>query len=356
MMHQNFFHWHSRAEIKPETASLEPRWAAAGGVAEAASRDDLCHLLRLVLFTGPETAFSKRLTNSLLKAEPTFPIEKNTELLRVMAAAALHSTMDLPSEAADAIALGLRLGDLFPKRTVPVCEDILIRAGEYLSIESEAMRPAGFGGALDEAESEIEGHFATLKKAAVATTVPAELGKAVEAFGRAIVAAMKNSHGQVDKVNARLAEESQFLWWLIGHRSTELDRRREKLSIEDYSLHVASEGASRVRLLPPPASVESLLEEALDQCRGAKRSTTKLVDFIMAVDTSRLSLPVQALVVPELTPCGALLAERKRTGDVPGPEIFKQLRILPGATISPVQLAKQYFRELIFLRAIVEVK
>jgi hypothetical protein len=76
----------------------------------------------------------------------------------------------------------------------------------------------------------------------------------------------------------------------------------------------------------------------------------------MAVDTSRLSLPVQALVVPELTPCGALLAERKRTGDVPGPEIFKQLRILPGATISPVQLAKQYFRELIFLRAIVEVK
>ena len=60
MMHPNFFHWHARAELKPDVTILEPRWNAAAKFAEKLSVADICSLLRLVLFSGAEPEFAKR--------------------------------------------------------------------------------------------------------------------------------------------------------------------------------------------------------------------------------------------------------------------------------------------------------
>src|SRR5713226_4733436 len=98
MMHPNFYHWHARAELKPETAILEPRWNAAAKFAEKLSAADIRSLLRLVLFSGAEPEFAKLFSEALVKLEPTFPPERNAELLRVMATAAVYSQMDEPSE------------------------------------------------------------------------------------------------------------------------------------------------------------------------------------------------------------------------------------------------------------------
>ena len=105
MMHPHFYHWHARAELKPDTAILETRWKAAAEFAEDISAADICALLRLVVFPGAEPEFAKRFSEALVKLEPTFPPEGNAELLRVMATAAVYSQMDEPSSKADAIAL-----------------------------------------------------------------------------------------------------------------------------------------------------------------------------------------------------------------------------------------------------------
>lgn len=353
MMHPNFYHWHGRAELKPELAILEPRWNAAAQFAEKLSAAAIRSLLRLVLFPGAEPEFAKRFSESLVKLEPTFPPERNAELLRVMAAAAVHSQMDVPTDIADAIALGLQAAAFPQGRIEPVCQDVMTRAAEYLVVESERVRPAIYAGTLENAEKQVETHLAALKKAVEDNTLP-EIGKATEVLGRGMLVGMKHTHQQLGEVIGRLAEESQFLWWLVGRRSSALNTRRELLTAETYALPAAAEAAERVALLPPAASVESLLDDALAQCRKGGRASMPLADLIDAADANWVQHVASAVTAPELTPLAALLAKRRADGKLHA-NLLKQLRISPKMEVTPTEAARQYFRELIFLRAAEEI-
>jgi hypothetical protein len=352
-MHPNFYHWHARAELKPQPAILEPRWDAAAGFAKKLSAADIHSLLRLVLFPGAETEFAKRFSEAIVRLEPTFPPERNAELLRVMAAAATYSQMEDASNAADAIALGFHAANFPRGRIEPVCQDVMTRASEYLGAESERVRPSIYVGPLAKTEKQLETQFAALKKA-VDDNAPGEIGKATEALGHGVLAAMKESHQQLGEVIGRLTEESQFLWWLVGRRSPALNAPRESRTPEAYALPVAEEAAARVALLPPPASVESLLDEALSQCRDGRRTSIPLADLIATADGDWVQRTATTSTAPELTPVAAMLAVR-RTGGKPDANFLKQLRISSKTKVTPAEAARQYFRELMFLRAMEEV-
>lgn len=334
MMHPHFYHWHARAELKPETAILEPRWKAAAEFAENTSAADICALLRLAVFPGAEPEFGKRFTEALIKREPTFPPENNAELLRVMATAAVYSQMAEPSNEADAIALGLHAAAFQVQRIQPVCNDVMNRAAEYLGQESERVRPKTSNGA----------RFKALKDAVKdADWKDPESAKLVAA---GVV--------ELGDVLGRLTEESQFLWWLVGRRSPALNLRRDKLTREAYALAAAAEAAERVTLLPPSGSVESLLDEALAQCCETKRARAPLVEFIDAATQESVKGAASASAVLDLTPLTSMLAAR-RSGGKADTKTLKQLRIPPRTEASPEEAARQYFRELMFLRALSEL-
>lgn len=353
MMHPNFYHWHAHAELKPDPAILESRWNAAAKFAKKLSVADICSLLRLVLFSGAEPEFAKRFSEGLVKLEPTFPPERNAGLLRVMAAAAVHSQMDKPSNVADAIALGLKAAAFPNGRVEPVCKDVMTRAAEFLAVESERIRPAISAGVLAKAEELAETNFAALK-AALATNNPQEIGKATETLGRGVLTAMKESHSKLGEVINRLTEETQFLWWLVGRRSPMLNSRRALLTAETYALPAAAEAAERVALLPPAASVESLLDEALAQCNERGRDSASITDLIAAANAEWLQRTASTITVLELAPLAALLAGRRASGKEDA-RLLKQLRISPRMKATPAEAARQYFHELMFLRALEEV-
>ena len=353
MMHPNFYHWHAHAELKPEPASLEPRWNAAAKFAEKLSAADIRSLLRLVLFPGAEPEFANRFSGELVKLEPTFPPERNAELLRVMAAAAVHSRLEKSSNVADAFALGLQAAAFPQGRIEPVCQDVMTRAAAYLAEESERVRPEIDAGALEKAEKQTDAHFAVLKKAVEANT-PQEIGKATEALARGVLGTMKESHQQLGKVIDRLTEESQFLWWIIGRRSPSLNARREQLTAEAYALPAAAEAATRVLLLPPAASVESLLGESLSQCSKAGRASALLTELIASADAGWVQSTASSAATPELTPLAALLAERQQGGKLSAAAL-KKLRISGKPKATPIEASQQYLRELMFVRAMQEV-
>lgn len=316
MMHQNFYHWHSRAELKPEPSVLEPRWNAASKFAEKLDQGDVRSLLRLVLFSGAEPDFAKRFTDALVKSEPTFPINNNAELLRVMAAAAVQSRLEKSSTIADAMALGLHAAAFPQGRVEPVCQDIITSAAEYLAQESERMRPQIEPGVLEKAEKQAESQYASLKKAVEASNVP-DMTKAIESVGRGVLSAMKASHERLADVIDRLTEESQYLWWLVGRWSPTLKSRRETLSATEYALPAALEAAARVSFLPPAASVESLLEEVLSQCGKRAEVKTSLLDLILSGNHDKAH-DDNAQAAQDLTPLATLLAERRQSSKPDG--------------------------------------
>jgi len=159
MMHPNFYHWHNRVELKPDPTILQARWDAAAEFADDLSSDDLCSLLRLALFGIATPEFAKQFSGALVALEPTFLPNENTELLRVMATAALFSRMETDSTEGDAVALGLLAAAFQPHRNQLVCTELMPRVVEYLAVKSERMRPT----------PQIGSKSAALKKAAAAT-------------------------------------------------------------------------------------------------------------------------------------------------------------------------------------------
>ena len=321
---------------------------------ENPSAADIRSLLLLVLFPGAEPDFAKRLSETIVKLEPTFPPDHNAEILRVMAAACVYTHLEQTSTIANALALGLHAAAYPPARTTPVCDDVMARAVEYLATESERMRPPIPTGDPVPAEQQAAAQHAELKKAVDSGNFQV-MAKAAEPVCAALVTAVKESREQFGGAMRRLTEESQFLWWLIGRRSSALSARRDSLTTDAYALPAAAEAAERVTLLPPPASIECLLAEALAQCPPPKRATMSFEELIQAADAAWVQRAAPSPATPELTPIAALLATR-RAGARPDAKHLKQLSLQPKSKISPTDASGQYFRELMFLWALADIK
>ncbi len=335
MMHINFYHWHSRAELKPDTAILEARWNAAKEFSKDLSGVDVCNLLRMALFVGSEPDFAKRFSEAIVTHEPTFLPEGNAELLRVMATAALYSKIETQSAVADAVAMGLTAAAFPPSRVQPICKELSEHAAGYLAAESERVRPA----------VNLDGHFSKLKEAvdsdewaanAEATTL---LGDAVLTLGEALT---------------QVSEENQFLWWLLGRRSPLLNIRREKLATKEYAFIAAHEAAQRVTMLPPPRSAEALIVEVLTQCPKFSTSPIPLNDLIEAANLELLKAKEFDGNTLNLTPIMTLLKVRNESGKVDA-ESFENVQLSFKLKVSSSDAAIQFFREEMFLRSLKDV-
>ena len=116
----------------------------------------------------------------------------------------------------------------------------------------------------------------------------------------------------------------------------------------------AEEAAERVTFLPPPASIESLLEEALGQCKQPPARPSELQVIIREADQNWTKAAAKPAQLPELTPVAALLAAHG-SGTKTEPKYLKELRLNGKMKVSPGDAARQYLRELLFLRAMSEL-
>ena len=356
-MHPNFFHWHSRAEMKPEVANLEPRWNTAVKCTEKPTPADICAMIKLVLFPGVSSVdqdFVKRFAESMVKGEPTFPPTGNAQSLRVAATAAVYQHLTTPSKYANAFALGLQAANFSGANTEPICPDIVTTYTEYLATEGERVRPKIYAGALAKAEKQAENSYAALKKAVEANSAQ-EVGKACETMGRGILSAIKESHTQLGEVIGRMSEESQFLWWLMGRRSSSLRVSRDNLAASEYALPAASEVAERIMVLPPAPSIESILDEVLSQC--GKKSVVQITpsDLLASLDANWTQNANPLANANDLTPLVTLISSRPASGK-PDATAIKAAGLTAKIKFSPAEAARQYFRERVFLRALEEAR
>lgn len=333
-MHQNFFHWHSRAELKPDTTHLEKRWDAATKFAEKLSPSDLGWLIQIALYRSTNPEFTRRFSAHLVKIEPTFPPEKNEELLRIMASATLYSQMEKESATADSIALGLRASAFLPERIQPVSTELMERASEYLASESERIRPA----------PDLDGAFNTFETAKDDETPDSD----------DFLTLIANGLLELGQTMRRISEENQFLWWLLGRSSPILKKRREKITPSEYAFAVASEAASRVVMLPPPSCAEALIDEALTHCEKQTSSSTTLLDLISAADLNLLKITSSVALPREIVPLTSLLVVRRDSGKVVAKDL-QNLKMPTKFKLSPNGAANQFFHELMFFRSIEEL-
>ncbi|HEY4361437.1 MAG TPA: GTPase-associated system all-helical protein GASH [Bryobacteraceae bacterium] len=357
-MHPHLVDWFRNVHIQSDPKVLQKRWDAAVGYGKTLTRGNASRLLKLFLFSSSDPAQVKSFTDELLVLDAEFPVTGNVEELRLMAGVVMVTFFDRGSHEADAFALGLRCMSFPNRSTQPAQPEILSEAEKYLRAETERRRPIEFEDPTPGAEKTLGAKYKEVEEteaAGDAATILVARGN----YQKAIVRLIQSNHTLVTGQIKRLAEESAFLWWVLGEYSPSLQLRSAKLNIVDYTLIAAAEAAERTHILPPPSSAAALLARALAPCeKVVSTKALKLADFLAKTDnawraeyTPQLALSDCAEFVPFAT--GLTKAEEFQDPAAAVkvlPKICLGLDMKHG--LSPEQAANQFYTELAFLRAL----
>jgi len=359
-MHPYLIDWFRNIYINPDPGVIEKRWKAAQIYGAKLSRGSVALLLRLFLFAETNTDQAKEFTDALLVLDKEFPVTGNTEELRLMAGVVMLTTFLDLSKAGTALALGLRAAVPPGRKSQPVQPAMLVEAETYLRKQAEEQRPGHFGPVPQMTDISFVAEYEAMKKAEI-TGDAAVIQAAQTKYHAALETAFRNSHLALAGQVQRLAEESALLWWVIGEYSTSLKRQTADLSSKEYALIAGAEAADRTQILPPPASVGALLNRAISPCKASSKKSLALGSFLGGVDSEWRTERLKILKFADCTDLVPLVTGLAKSQELGNAETAVELlpKLCPGLdgkmALSPLEAAEQFYVELLFLRALVNL-
>jgi hypothetical protein len=356
-MHPHLIDWLRNTEIAPDAATATRRWRIAKKLKEKVDRPGVIELLRAFTLPRPDKASIKKLTDEFLSFDQEFPVTNNSELVRVMAGVVMVASFADASVKSDAFSLGLRAASFQGRRGPPAQAEIVKEAEDYLAKEAARMRANDFSHDIDSSEQGLASAY-DLMRTAESAGDEAQAQSARAAYQKAVSDAISDADQVLADRIARLAEESAMLWWVLGEFSDQLDRRISSLSASEFALIAAAEAAERTQLLPPPPSIDALLSKAIHGCKSGVNKRSPFKEYLLNSNEDWRARQIDKLNFRDcidLVPITASLQKMVESDDADA--VSKMLpRLCPGVAaeivMTPVDAARQFYAELIFLRAL----
>jgi hypothetical protein len=340
--------WLRQLHLTADAGLAAKRWKLAEAFVEKVTRKECLQLLRIFLFPEAATQHLQSLTQQFLSVDTEFPASNNTEEVRLMAGIVMVGAVQKRSSLADAFALGMKAA-AFPKhRCNPAQRGIVEEMGKHLDTRANDLRPSDVHTTAD--RDAIVEKLESFGAEAGGDNAPA-LKKAAEG----VAETLDMTYGVRMQ---RLSEETGLLWWLLGGRSSELDREVFEMAADAYALIAAKEAADRTYILPPPPSIYAILGQSLKHCKGSKKKNPTLKDAIAATDAAWRSKFAAAHSIADcgdLVPIVTSLTKVEDSGDI-GVLPKALQKACPGVAadlaLPPPEAARQLYNELMFLKAI----
>ena len=356
-MHNHTIDWYLQLHLTSDSTIAKRRWDTAISLAKKLTRTRIIELLRLFLFVPSDSGFIKQFTSDVIDIDKEFPISNNTNELRMMAGLVIVTTFQGSNANANALALGLRAASFPAGRARPMQSAIATEAEQFLSKKANELRPNDFTkNVIANVTQKLVTQGKVLSEAVAAGD---ELKKTAEfsTYRDAVLHTISESHRELARRIARLAEESALLWWVIAEYSDALNKPVTNLIPEDYALPAATEAAQRTIHLPPPPSIGPLLVRALKGCNESEKKP-KLIDYLKGTAIDWRVAYVKSIRIAEcrdLAPISAALEKTEELGS--GATALKALeKLCPGLdnklSVAPEQAAQQFYNEIVFLRAL----
>lgn len=364
-MDAHFADWYAVANPTADHEKVSLRWR---GVAEAAASQTRQAVPTLVhLFLGLPTrdgdALERQTRKIFQKSDASFRMEGNGREFQVLAGSILGHIAKTRPDLGDLAALAIAcLG--FRQLVDGVVPDILARLDEHLRQRAIAVRrrtvPPHISAPTLDFKEEVEKIQAIPANQAnqVAAPLNAVLEKTADRlarFGREVQSAV-NQHV---RALAAQDEELNILWWILSGTSSDAQVPFRELHLGEAALRAAKELADRTRIFPPPPSAVAFLDRALclaSPNHGEERLA--LADAIARAPAEWRSSPsaitTDALQqILDLAPVSLALQRSAENSnpDVWGPAVASLAGVDPNAARAPLELAAQYYHELLLLRA-----
>jgi hypothetical protein len=162
----------------------------------------------------------------------------------------------------------------------------------------------------------------------------------------------------VASIEARRAEQSDILYWLLSARRQIAGLPLKDLKKERAALFVAVELAALTRQIPGPASASAILSSLLDMCNNAKTIEVSLEACIQSIDVAEGTeyLAKLHVVHPVISPISFAIEKAEETGWADGwQHAVKTQTKLRASTKYPVpRIAEQLYHETLLYRVLGE--
>ena len=247
--------WYRSAGIPTENIPLTKRGAAIDTFTVDA--DGVAALTQL-FYELPlsDSSFDGTFRTAINKEDPNFGMSGSDRELLVLAGAKLVDVIEKAErDLSDLATLCLVCGSAQNLRGTPAVREIPELAVEHLSKRS-AQRD----------EPEDDGDSAKLAASL------AEKGEPFDALGR-----------EFQKLQLQLpvvTEEANMLWWVFGETSRDLDKRWDKMSIEEVCLVSAKELADLTKVIPGPVAARAFLDRAIRSGRDSVKLSVSIADVV----------------------------------------------------------------------------
>jgi hypothetical protein len=159
-------------------------------------------------------------------------------------------------------------------------------------------------------------------------------------------------------IEARRAEQSDILYWLLSGRRHIADLPLKGLNKEEAAIFIAIELAALTRQIPGPASASAILSTLLDQCKNPSTNEVTLEACVRSIDPTDGGryLAKRNVVHPVITPISFALVKAEENGWKNGWEnaVTTQTQKTANTKYPVLIIAEQLYREALLARVLGE--
>lgn len=362
-MPNNFADWYRSASIAPPQEFLEQRWNGVEEAAKSITPSGIIDLLRLFSITQrPGFKAPEFMDSAFRKFDTAFPTG-NLEELRVLAGAILRQVVDSRVESAVTTALGL-VTSSFGRRTNLPTADHVDAAEKFLAEQADDIRKVNSQQKVGSVSMTKERFDELLPPILFAQNQTPNLREplfnALNDHANKSAQEFSNLYSVLWRTIQMQREELNSLWWLQARFSRQMKKPFRDFSSGEAVLVFAAEVSSLTELIPGPSAVVGILVAALDVVADKKTEIT-IIDAVKSTDRgwrARRAEEHKTAGLEEL--CPILLAVTKSLeteGETDWLPVYRRYcDVGIDSSTKSIDLAYQFYRELLFSRAIRELK
>lgn len=263
--------WYRLTAIDPATVPIDARRTAIDAFGRDATAADLIDLA-LLANRQPCDDFPDRFRDVFRANDPTFRMLDNDLEMAVLAGATVVRMLETASPRADLVALAACSLNFCRRVSLPPSLPKL--SADYLQRRSVEARerpdPASMPNAT--ALQKVVGALNPTAEEAQSPASQADLvrvAKAAYAYANSITKSWEGMTGRLEALANARSEEVDVLWWLLGERSTSLERAWSSVPVLARPLVASSELASLTRLEGILPSGMAILERVVTVRKAA---------------------------------------------------------------------------------------
>jgi len=322
------------------------------------NKDDILNIVFAFYSAPTEQPTVHRLRSGMRDVDTSFGAKDDAELA-VLAAGVLFDIFEQGGELAVTAALAILCADFGALADSNHITELVAKARQFIGTEGirireesiklpnlgealrSALKPEGDGTEGTDAEEEEEDRDSE-----------ANLHRVVDVltdYGDKVKQSLAS-------IEARRAEQSDILYWLLSGRRHINGVPLKGLKKEQVALFVAVELANLTRQIPGPASASAILSTLLDQCANSNAGEVTLEVCVQSIDAGDGAeyLAKRKVVHPVISPVSFALIKAEETGWDDGWQNAVKMQTRRSVTTKyPVlKIAEQLYREVLLSRTL----